>query len=64
MDKIQVCLCECARTRVCVCVCWEDSSRSQFYEWKESICHFFAIFGHRVAQRESFVYVAENKMWQ
>lgn len=38
-----------------------ESSRSSFYEWKEGICHFFTIFGHKAVQRESFVYVAGNK---
>lgn len=39
----------------------KESSRSSFYEWKEGICHFFTIFGHKAVQGESFVYVAGNK---
>ncbi len=58
MAAVQVCLC------LCVCICLQDSSRSQFYEWKGGICHFFTIFGHSAVQRESFVYAAKNKMWQ
>lgn len=36
---------------VCACICQGDSSRSQFYEWKEGICHFFTIFGQGAVQR-------------
>lgn len=57
-DTVWACLCECVRLRR------EDSSRSQFYEWKEVICQLFTIFGHGAVQRETFVYVAKNKIWQ
>lgn len=40
---------------------WKTVVRSQFYEWKEGICHFFTIFGHGAVLRESFVYAAQNK---
>lgn len=35
----------------------QTRARSQFYEWKEGICHFFTIFGHVAVQREKALFM-------
>lgn len=43
----------------------QTRARSQVYEWKEGICHFFTIFGHVAVQREKALFMKLRiKTWQ